>query len=501
MNNNNNGTSNFPGPSNAIWESGWMEELWGQLTSGTYSGIGNVVLDDEIVQTETQVLADLDAVDRMLIGDQEAEDLLSDVQRYANNHSFNPGIDPVTGTPEIAQTAESLVQVMQYLQQQGLPDLTAEIGELTLDETALPGDSGRLSITLSNQGGLQTKSPTSLKIYASRQSTPDDSAIEIGDMGFGSLKLQPGESKTVSAVVELPDNLSAGDYHIFVAVDTEGTIPEADEANNVVAATFTQTVAWQFGNIGEDNRQLELYEPDGDVVRFRLKGDGYGEVTEQNGRKQIVVHGTNDKTEINIQADGEGHVLGDVTINGDLKQLYGTKTDLQGNLTVSGSLDRLVLDDVSDAQIAIGHSEDDDHTVDIKLDQVSNLQLTSQSALKTLEAKNWTTEAGAHSRVIAPELKDLKIKGDFIADVEIAGELKKAKVDGVSSGVWKMGRTDKLDLLETTADWSLTVTGELDKLDVKRNLLGTAAAGHLNRVLVKGDMVNAHVLVGADLGA
>ncbi|MBE9065003.1 CARDB domain-containing protein, partial [cf. Phormidesmis sp. LEGE 11477] len=460
------------------------------------------VLDESVSQSEAEVLADLEAIDRMLLGSTDIEQALSEVQQFAQQNRFNPGIDPLTGSAFANQTysaAQSLAQVVEYVQTSGLPDLTATVGELTLSETALPGESGRLEITLNNQGNLGTQHPVTLKVFAQPQGASNN-AVEIGEMGFGSLKLEPGKSKTVSAAVELPDDFAPGEYNILVALDTANNVPEADETNNVVVAAFTQTVAWQFGNIDGSSRQLSLSNADGDPVRFKLKGDGYGEVTEQGGVKHLALYGTTDESEVSIQADGNGNVIGDVTVNGDLKQFYGTKTDLEGDLVITGSVDRIVLDDVSDAQILIGPGEDAEHVADIKLDQVSNLSVISQSRIRGISATSWTTTEGAASLVKAPELKNLNVRYDFDADIEIAGELERVKVKGASSGIWKLGQVDKLDLDSTTADWSLAVAGELNKLDVKHDLLGTVSASDIRRVFVRGDMTNAKVLVGSDLG-
>ncbi|NJM99481.1 MAG: hypothetical protein HC800_22165, partial [Phormidesmis sp. RL_2_1] len=502
LDNSNSGASSFStSQGSAIWQSGWIDELWGQLTSGTFSGIDNVVLESDIAQTRGQVLADLDAIDRIFLGSNDIDKLLSNVQKFARSNSFNPGIDSVTGSP-ITQPAKSLARVMQYLHEKGLPDLTAQVGTLTLDQVSLPGAEGALSITLTNHGGLKTESPVNVKVFATRQPALDNSAVEIGAVNLENLKLAVNSSKAISAAVKLPNNFAPGDYNLFVVIDADKNLPEANEANNVIAIAAPQKVAWQFGNVGtRKDVQLQLTESDGDVVRFNLKGDGYGEVTERQGVKQIALYGTTDKSDLTIQADGDGNIVENVVVNGDLKQFYGTKTDLQGNFTISGSLERLVLDDISNAQISIGPSNKLNHGVEIKLDQASNLTITSQSAIKSLSANSWTTVNGGSSLVKASELDVLKIKDGFNANVDIARGLKQAKIEGIAAGIWKLGTTNQLDLNSTAASWSLTVAGELTKLDVQNDMLGSVAAGSLKRIFVRGDLANAKVLVGANFGA
>lgn len=67
----------------AIWQSEWLEALWNQLTDGTYNGLGNVVVDGDVAQSEQRILSDLDAIDRMLLGEQGIQQSLSEVQDFA----------------------------------------------------------------------------------------------------------------------------------------------------------------------------------------------------------------------------------------------------------------------------------------------------------------------------------------------------------------------------------------------------------------------------------
>lgn len=103
----------------AIWQSGWIDELWKQLSDGSFSGVGNVVLEDGIVQSEQQVLADLEAIDRMLLGSKDIEEMLSEVQQFATENRFNPGIDSLTGSPlseRMSIAAQQLAQVVGVVQ-------------------------------------------------------------------------------------------------------------------------------------------------------------------------------------------------------------------------------------------------------------------------------------------------------------------------------------------------------------------------------------------------
>ncbi|MEL7400497.1 MAG: CARDB domain-containing protein, partial [Pseudomonadota bacterium] len=242
----------------------WLLVLWGQLSSGTFNGVGNVVLDSDVAQSEQHILADIEAIDRILLGSKDVENLLSDVQTFAENQSFNPGIDPVVGTP-IEQTAESLAQVMQYVYQAGLPDLVVEIEELKLDEVAAAGDKGELEVKVRNQGGLRTNHPVMIKAYASQSGQLDETAIEIGEHSWDKLDLKPNKEKKVKVKFELPESLPSGDYRLFTVVDVTDQVPEADESNNVTAVFDLQQIV---------GTQPSSPEPSSSNVPFTIRAEG-----------------------------------------------------------------------------------------------------------------------------------------------------------------------------------------------------------------------------------
>ena len=146
-----------PSGKTAIWQSEWIDALWEQLTSGTYSGIGNVVTSEDITQREARLKSDLDALDQMLGTDAGAVgQSLLEIKSYALSSSSNSKKDPLTGSLPMAR---SLADVMRYVYDQGLPDLVAEIGSSNLSAIATAGDAGQLAVTLRNQGGLKNADP------------------------------------------------------------------------------------------------------------------------------------------------------------------------------------------------------------------------------------------------------------------------------------------------------------------------------------------------------
>ncbi len=221
----------------AIWQNEWIDTLWGQLTSGTFSGIDNVVVDSDLAEGESRLQADLDALDQMLAG--SAKQSVADIQSYALSNRFNPGLDPLTGSLPVTK---SLANVLQYAYQQGLPDLVAEVSGSSFSATSAPGEAGQLSVTVRNQGGLKTQTPITLKVFASQQPVLDNQAIEIGEHSWSQLKLKPNKREQANVSVRLPETLASGTYNIFVVVDTSSNLRESNKANNISVAAQSQIV-------------------------------------------------------------------------------------------------------------------------------------------------------------------------------------------------------------------------------------------------------------------
>jgi hypothetical protein len=236
-----------PSGKTAIWQSEWIETLWGQLVSGNYNGVGNVVTSGDVTQSEARLKSDLDALDQMLGAEGgSVGQSLSTVKSYALSSGTRPGIDPLTGSLPVAR---SLADVMRYVHEKGLPDLVAEVGSSSLSATATSGEAGQLAVTLRNQGGLKTQTPVTLTVFASPKAILDAQAIEIGQYSLNSLTLKANQSTQVSVQVKLPETLPSGTYNLFVAIDTAGNLREANTANNIGIASQRQVVVAKPGQL------------------------------------------------------------------------------------------------------------------------------------------------------------------------------------------------------------------------------------------------------------
>jgi large repetitive protein len=321
-----NNTSAFLNPSGkaATWQSEWIDTLWGQMVSGTFNGVGNVVTSGDVTQSEARLKSDLDALDQMVgseggsVGQSWAE-----VKSYALGSSAN-GKDSLTGSLPLAR---SLASVMRYVYDQGLPDLVAEIGSSSLSATATAGEAGQLAVTLRNQGGLKTQTPVTLSVFVSPKATLDAQAIEIGQYSLNSLTLKANQSTQVSVQVKLPDSLQSGAYKVFVAIDTAGNLREANTANNVAIASHSQLVVAKAGQLKAASSattaaQSNAHSNSANQCRlpFAIIAEG-----------QVSVNGSSDFDGDPLLPDDDALIYGGrgVSLNG--KQVLPVQRDANGN--------------------------------------------------------------------------------------------------------------------------------------------------------------------------
>ncbi|MDV3352054.1 peroxidase family protein [Leptothoe sp. LEGE 181152] len=416
-----------------------------------------------------------------------------------NTSRFSSGVDPLTGQSSALQ---AFFAATQAATEAGLPDLTTTLQSVGLKDRLVPGATGKLKVTLSNQGGSNLRDKVTLTAYAAPIDN-HDAAIEIGQTILKKLSLKENQSREFSLKVNLPKDVSAGDYQVFVVANAENGQWDANPLNNIAVESAPRQVVWQFGNIPGygHNVPLRVTDSRGKETLFSLRGPGYGEIIGGSDFSEIILYGTDASSRFSINGKANTRV-GQIRVNGSLDRIRATSVDLYGGLSVSGSLREIKMDDwIGPQTVEIGHDDAIGAVRHIELDEVNDVTLSSQTALGFVKSDSWTDIDGQADEIVAPSLRYLRVRGDSDADVSVAGHLGQAEVYGDVTGTWQAGSADKLRLGDDAVDWSLDVDGDLNKIDLKGNLSGTIAADTINRVHIKGDVIDSAILAGADLGA
>jgi len=348
------------------------------------------------------------------------------------------------------------------------PDLAAQLGDVSLPDVAVPGDKGKVTVIVVNEGFAPAKVNVSIEIYASA-----DGALDAGDLLLDetprSLSLAPGGITKCTVQTSLPSGLSPGDYHLLVKVVTTGTFVELTDDNNLAVSDDADDVVWRFGSFaGRRNVKLTLADALGTPVTFSLRGSGFGEVTAVGPDGfDVVFTGTDGRSAATMTTPrGTETALHNVTAHGPLGRLTGKTVDLTGDLIVDGWMGALRLDDVGG-----GHSIDIGHLVDaadvtardkvtLALDEVADTSLqTHWLPIGSLTVTEWLDIDGTPDEIAAPWIGKLKTTGrkpnvqkgisgsdgDFGADLDLDGAGKTGRslgsatiAGGLSGAEWTL---------------------------------------------------------------
>ncbi len=176
---------------------------------------------------------------------------------------------------------------------------------------------------------------------------------------------------------------------------------------------------------------------DGEVLEIKVAADGSGKASVKISSKQEIE-------------------ISNILVEGNLKSFSVKKANLVGDMTVTGTLGKLKLNDVSDGTISIGAAPAGGKGVSITLGVATDVTIDSQTPIKSIKAIEWNdTDRGVDGanadQLIAPWVGKISTKGhrksgiagDWEADLLLDGAnapkgitLKSAKIAGSLGGAY-----------------------------------------------------------------
>ena len=305
-------------------------------------------------------------------------------------------------------------------------DLTTRITASTFPALAVPGDTGKITFTITNQGNARATGNIDIKFLLSSDDLLGNDTF-ISTLSAKSINLAAGASTTITATLTIPAVATSETYRVLVLVDAPGNqtpigdIAEFSEANNI-AASAPLDVAYRFGTFGtRKNVKLTFTDADGTAAIFSMTGPGSGVLTpNENGKPTLAITGNSSKTAVNIAVSkktrgADGRVtLGDIDADaGSLKSFAAPAINLSGDFTLpTGTLTTLTLADVTGSIALLGGAGTPTITA-LNLHDASIL--APNQAIKTLKLTRWENAAeSADHELHALSIKTLTIKGDLI---------------------------------------------------------------------------------------
>lgn len=252
---------------------------------------------------------------------------------------------------------------------------------------------------------------------------------------------------------------------------------------------------------------LTFVDGDGTTVTITLSGNGSFVLNEGN----LTITGSDQGTKLSISTKGgDGRTtLGSIQINGAINSISASKTDLTGGITLGGSAKTFKLGNMlagSQKTITIGGTPNA-KPVSLEFGRVQDMTIDSKSPISYLRVVDWDDTDG-NDLVRAPLLKkvnsdeDLATGGIIVSDEEGAGVLGNVYLKGTMSGTWFVdGKADYISTWFTSESFRMNIRGKLGKLYARYDMSGLVATYDVGNLTVKGAVINATVLAGADLGA
>lgn len=385
-------------------------------------------------------------------------------------------------------------------------DLSVDFAE-DADSYFTPGKKSKVLVDVTNNGSITMSDEVTVYVYASTTNSLDGDEILLGQVSK-TLTLKPDQSKTNRVVIELDSSVPADDYYLIAVVDPNDTIDEANENNNTAVTSVTTEVAWKFGDLGDGSKTLlKLADGDGTEVRFILSGNGIGEVVENlDGSWSLYITGTNNNSKVTISGKGgDGRVtlrdiiIGDPNDNSDqtvINQLAGKNVDLEGGeFLVTGTIQKLVLGDVTDATMTFSQSIG--KGTDVTLSQLTDVVVNAETGFNNFTLNEWTdTDATADAlnarwinKLSVKGSKGLNLAGNFDADLNLTGvgagkyAIDTLSIKGAVVGrTWDITGNVKIMKIDSIEDTDITIDGIAEKLAFGHMLGGSLTAKVIDKL-------------------
>lgn len=332
--------------------------------------------------------------------------------------------------------------------------------------------------------------------------TTDGTAVAGTDYAAtsGTLTFPPGTTTQFVHVPILANNGSGGTRTFTLTLSNgQGAPVIASGASSLGTIEDIPVKTLTFSQ-GQDAHYTDA---EGKPVTLVLHGPGTGTALFVNGIKdpsRITLNATTSSSQFMIRSPRA--LLSNVIVNGSLGAMIGRTTGLSGSLSVSGSLQKLDMGQVSGGSaggaITIGAAG---APMQVNLREVTNETFSTPGAISSLSVQNWIDSIPGLAGVSALSIGALRSAGDFTVSLT-SGSLGPVKVGGaLGGGIWTIsGSGNNLSAAQgADAGWSATFGGDLGVVRL-RSEAGSLTARSIRSLNVARDMSSATIRLTGALG-
>jgi Subtilase family/Calx-beta domain/Bacterial pre-peptidase C-terminal domain len=307
----------------------------------------------------------------------------------------------------------------------------------------------------------------------------------------GSVTFQPGQTTATVSVPVLYDADATTTQTFFLNLSTTDT--SVVIAGGQAQATITNLPVTQ--HTFNSRTPATYTDANGKTVTVRLFGTGSGDVSiigDDASSVEITLSQTTTSSSLLITAAGEPTTaLSMLQINGSLAVLSAKQVELQGDLTITGTVQNLILGGATGGHTLsiLGTGKNGQ----ITLGDVSDLTVTADEPLSSLVATDWLSTNGQDDVISAPSLKSLRTTGDFAASLTLTDEsetLNTVKIGGaLSGGTWNIaGPVGTITADSIAAAWIGTFTRNINNLTIRGDQSGSLNADSIGTWHILGNL-------------
>jgi hypothetical protein len=405
--------------------------------------------------------------------------------------SGNDSYDPVTGTGATASATTGT-----YV----LSVNAATLPAITVGNPA--------AVSPSTSGGASVVFTISLDFAASASvtvdyATADGTAIAGVDYTAtsGTLTFTPGETSLTVSVPVLFNTAATGTTTFSLDLSDPSTNAVIDGGQGTGTITNLPVTNITFN----DKTRASYNDSSGHRVEWELTGPGSGVVSVIGADAtavEVTISNTTDKSHLTVvSSDTKINTdLASLQIDGSLASLDGAHVELQGNLTVTGTIGSLVLAGASGSgTLSIAGTGT---AAALDLGDVSDLSLMASEPLKSLTAAEWTN-LDSEDVITAPYITLLKTDGDFGASVTVGDGgkgLTTAHIGGaITGGNWTLnGPTGSVVVTGSASiGWDADFIGGITTLQVDGNASGSISAAYIRTLKVARNVSSASITLSS----
>ncbi len=310
----------------------------------------------------------------------------------------------------------------------------------------------------------------------------------------GSLTFNPGVTSLTVSVPLLIDAsaTSATTFTLNLSSPTNAVVDGGQGTGTITNLPVT--------NIDFNAKTKATYtDSNGRKVEWALSGPGSGVVSvigSTGTAVEVTVDNTTNKSHLSvISSEKTTTLLSSLEIQGSLASLNAPHVELEGDLTVTGTISTLILAGASGS-----------HTLSIdgagtrgtlELGNVSDLSVMTSEPLNAITATAWTNLSNTDV-ITAPSISTLKVNGDFAAGLTVgtgAVALETVRIGGaITNGSWAInGSTGSIVAGSTAVAWNANFSGGVKSLQVRGIASGTLTADSIRTLSVGKDLASANI--------